>query len=67
MTKAVPMICGTGLIALDVVVTPSTVNSPRFWAGGTCGNVLAVLGFLGWKPVAVGRMAGEFPIVLQTP
>ena len=64
MSKAVPTICGTGLIALDVVVTSSTVNSPRFWAGGTCGNVLAVLGFLGWKPVAVGRLkedaAGEF-------
>ncbi|MGE3341867.1 MAG: PfkB family carbohydrate kinase [Vicinamibacterales bacterium] len=64
MSKAVPVICGTGLIALDVVVTPSTTNPPRFWAGGTCGNVLAILGFLGWKPVAVGRLetdpAGEF-------
>lgn len=64
MTKAVPVVYGTGLIALDIVVTPSTVNAPRFWAGGTCGNVLAILGFLGLNPVAIGRLekdaAGEF-------
>lgn len=49
-----PTIVGAGLIALDVVVNTSTEEEPKYFAGGTCGNVLTILSFLGWdsKPIA---------------
>jgi sugar/nucleoside kinase (ribokinase family) len=47
-------IVGAGLIALDVVVAAD--EKPRFFAGGSCGNVLAILGFLGWKAQGIGRL-----------
>ena len=56
MPRANPTIIGAGLVALDVVLTRTGSSPPRFWAGGTCGNVLAILGFLDWRPVAVGRL-----------
>ncbi len=50
-------IVGSGLIALDVVVTSEA--KPRFFAGGTCGNVLAILGFLGWDSQGIARLNQE--------
>ena len=46
-----PTVVGTGLVALDVVVSGDDV---KYFAGGTCGNVLTCLSYLGWdaKPVA---------------
>ncbi len=42
-----PKIIGTGLIALDVIVNAEHNREPFFQAGGTCGNVLSILSFLG--------------------
>ena len=39
---------GTGLLALDVVITEGGTTPPRQWAGGTCGNVLLALRYLVW-------------------
>lgn len=50
-------IVGAGLISLDVVVVDD--SKYRFYAGGTCGNVLAILGYLGWNATAVARHAKE--------
>ncbi len=44
-----PVAIGTGLVALDIVVTDREGARPRCWAGGTCGNVLAILAYLGWR------------------
>jgi fructokinase len=44
-----PAVVGTGLISLDVVVGAQQGATPRYWAGGTCGNVLAILAYLGWR------------------
>lgn len=52
--KHASAIAGTGLITLDVVL-----NSGTSWgicAGGTCGNVLAILAFLGWRSHAFGNL-----------
>jgi sugar/nucleoside kinase (ribokinase family) len=46
-------VVGAGLIALDVVIDERQ-REPMRWAGGTCGNLLAILGYMGWRayPVA---------------
>ncbi|WP_145259630.1 carbohydrate kinase [Planctomycetes bacterium Pan216] len=51
-----PIAVGAGLVALDAVVS-ADVNIPvRYWAGGTCGNVLTSLAFLGWNSQPVARL-----------
>ena len=51
-----PKVFGTGLIALDLVVGPDPESPVRAWAGGTCGNVLSILAYLGWDSYPVARM-----------
>ena len=55
-TVARPKVFGTGLIALDLVVGPEQETPVRSWAGGTCGNVLSILAYLGWDAYPVARM-----------
>ena len=54
-----PKILGTGLLALDVVVGADPNAPLRFWAGGTCGNVLAILAYLGWDAYPIARLNGD--------
>ena len=51
-----PKVFGTGLIALDLVVGPDPDTPVRSWAGGTCGNVLSILAYLGWDAYPIARM-----------
>ena len=62
-----PAVWGTGLIALDVVLKHGEDSPPKFWAGGTCGNVLAILSYLGWNSFPVARLKLDSParIVLK--
>ena len=60
MTSVVqPKVFGTGLIALDLVIGPDPESPVRSWAGGTCGNVLSILSFLGWDAYPIARMNGD--------
>ncbi len=60
MTSATqPEIFGTGLIALDIVIGPDPETPIRSWAGGTCGNVLSILAWLGWEAYPIARMNGD--------
>src|SRR5260370_12008812 len=56
-------IVAAGFCALDIVFGLDD-PAPRFYAGGTCGNVAAGLAFLGWETTPVARLAhdvaGEF-------
>ena len=54
-----PTVLGTGLIALDAVVSYGAYDTARYWAGGTCGNVLAILSYLGWNAFPVARFNGD--------
>lgn len=54
-----PVAVGTGLVALDVVLRGADETPVRRSAGGTCGNVLAVLRYLGWKAVPTARLADD--------
>ena len=55
-TNRSPLAVGTGLLALDVVVSEVKTALPRRWAGGTCGNVLIALRYLGWQAAPVARL-----------
>src|SRR6266516_4520033 len=54
-----PTAIGTGLIALDVVLNERRNERPRLWTGGTCGNVLTIMAFLGWNAVPVSRLGSD--------
>jgi sugar/nucleoside kinase (ribokinase family) len=54
-----PVIIGTGLVALDVVISDSVTTDPILCAGGTCGNVLTALAFLGWQSYPIARLRSD--------
>lgn len=47
---------GTGLIALDVIVTEGDSSDPLLFTGGTCGNVLLALSYLGFRVAPICRL-----------
>lgn len=54
-----PTIVGTGLISLDWILGPDGSKARRLYAGGTCGNVLIIMSYLGWNSYPVARMNGD--------
>jgi sugar/nucleoside kinase (ribokinase family) len=58
-TKA-PSVASMGLVALDVVIGPGNKHVPQLWAGGTCGNVTAILNYLGWTAFPLARLGKDF-------
>lgn len=58
-TLSKPKIFGTGLIALDLVMGVDEHTPVRSWAGGTCGNVLSIMAYLGWDAFPIARMNGD--------
>ena len=50
---------GSGLIALDVIVNGKQSTPAKLCAGGSCGNVLSILSFLGWESKPIGRLANN--------
>lgn len=57
MNRRHPSIVGIGLVSLDVVT--SAEMPTEYFAGGTCGNVLAILAHLGWQSHAMSRLAHD--------
>lgn len=54
-----PSIYGIGFFALDIVRSAQCKTSIRSYAGGTCGNVLAILAYLGWDAHAIASLNGD--------
>lgn len=54
-----PVVIGTGLVALDVVIPRDLSTAPYLCTGGTCGNVLSALAFLGWHAYPVARLSTD--------
>lgn len=52
-------VIGTGLLALDVVIADSFELEPILCAGGTCGNVLTALSYLGWQSYPIARLRSD--------
>ncbi|NCU05099.1 MAG: carbohydrate kinase [Chitinophagaceae bacterium] len=54
------LICsGTGLIALDVVISIDPDKPTQFFAGGSCGNVLTILAYMGWDSYPIARLSNN--------
>jgi sugar/nucleoside kinase (ribokinase family) len=49
---------GAGLVVLDLLVCDE-LDSIQAYAGGTCGNILAILAFLGWESYPIARLGGD--------
>jgi fructokinase len=49
---------GSGFIALDVI---ESEHGDHHAAGGTCGNVLSVLAWLGWYSIPIARIGKDSP------
>jgi fructokinase len=57
--KQPPTVLGSGLLALDIVISEVSGEPARYWAGGTCGNVLIALSYLGWEAMPVARLQAD--------
>ena len=55
----VPICAGTGFLALDVVMNGHPKIPLGTWAGGSCGNVLTILSYLGWKSLPIARVGND--------
>jgi sugar/nucleoside kinase (ribokinase family) len=53
--KAGAAAIGTGFLPLDLVYRDDEPSKLNAFAGGTCGNVLSILGFLGWTGYPIAR------------
>ncbi len=51
-----PTCLGSGLIALDLIIDTEN-NVKNTFVGGSCGNVLTILSFLGWDSFPIARLA----------
>lgn len=54
--KQNPICIGAGLVALDVVINGDPSVPLKLYAGGSCGNVLAILAYLDWDTFPVARL-----------
>ena len=48
-----------GFLALDVVRHERNRRRSHVYAGGTCGNVLAILAYMGWDAYPIARLNGD--------
>jgi fructokinase len=55
-TENKPIIAGTGLISLDIIIKNGDLEASKRHAGGTCGNVLTILSYLGWEAYPISRL-----------
>ncbi len=51
-----PTCVGIGLVALDVLFSDKLNTPIGFYAGGSCGNVMAILSYLGWETFPIARL-----------
>ena len=54
-----PRCVGTGLITLDIVINQNGLAEPMCWAGGSCGNVLTILSYIGWDSHPIAKLGND--------
>jgi sugar/nucleoside kinase (ribokinase family) len=55
--KNKPLCIGTGLVALDVILNGKPSTPARLCVGGSCGNVISILSYLGWDSKPIARLS----------
>lgn len=54
-----PICVGSGLIALDVIINQNSTKPNKICVGGSCGNVLSILSFMGWNSKPIARLSNN--------
>lgn len=54
-----PKVFGIGLLSLDLVFRHDNEKPIHWSTGGTCGNVLTILAYLGWDAFPIARLNGD--------
>lgn len=49
---------GAGLISLDVLIRDGANLPVSYYVGGTCGNVMMILSYMGWDAYPISRLDG---------
>ena len=49
---------GAGLISLDVLILDGQKVPVSYYVGGTCGNVMMILSYMGWEAYPIARLDG---------
>lgn len=57
--KRTSTVVGAGLITLDVILNGAPTTPAKLCAGGSCGNVLSILSYLGWKSKPIARLSNN--------
>lgn len=52
------IIVGAGLISLDVLIRDGKKIPVSYYVGGTCGNVMMILSYMGWETYPIARLDG---------
>lgn len=50
---------GAGLVTLDLIMEEQKKTPGRAYSGGSCGNVLTILSFLGWRSFPIARLGQD--------
>lgn len=50
---------GTGLVSLDILIRRGEKQAVSYKVGGTCGNVMMILAYMGWDSYPVARLNGS--------
>ena len=49
---------GAGLISLDILIRDGSRFPVSYYVGGSCGNVMMILSYLGWETYPIARLDG---------
>jgi fructokinase len=49
---------GAGLVSLDVLIRNNDNRPISYYVGGTCGNIIMILSYLGWNSYPIARLDG---------
>lgn len=55
--NSAPVAIGTGLVALDIVF--GLESNGKMWVGGSCGNVMTILRYLGWRTYPIAHLRND--------
>ena len=47
---------GAGLVSLDILMRGYSDKQVSYKLGGTCGNVMAILSYMGWHTYPIARL-----------